>query len=84
MQQDIQVEDDATSFDAQEGLNDSNKNIVVAPHVEPPAIRRTWTVTDLSKIQKAAGSKWIFKTKKSEDGEKKFRARLVAQGFTQQ
>lgn len=44
---------------------------------------RTWTVTSLPPTRKAVGSKWVFRTKKSSDGQTQYKARLVAQGFTQ-
>jgi transposase InsO family protein len=45
---------------------------------------KTWEVVDLPKNRKAIGSKWVFKSKVSITGEKQYKARLVAQGFTQQ
>ena len=45
----------------------------------------TWTVTDLPPGRRAIGSKWVFKKKKDETGQvRKYKARLVAQGFSQQ
>lgn len=43
----------------------------------------TWELTALPKGRKAIGSKWVFKIKRNEDGLKIYKARLVAQGFTQ-
>lgn len=44
----------------------------------------TWTLTDLPSNRKSIGSKWVFKTKQDENGKVvRFKARLVAQGFTQ-
>ena len=45
---------------------------------------KTWEVANLPKGRKAIGSKWVFKSKMSANGEKQYKARLVAQGFTQQ
>ena len=39
---------------------------------------------DLPKDRKAIGSKWIFKLKKDANGSKRYKARLVAQGYAQQ
>lgn len=45
---------------------------------------KTWTLTDLPSNRKSIGSRWVFKEKKNESGEVvKYKARLVAQGFTQ-
>ena len=44
----------------------------------------TWTLVDLPPSCKPIGCKWIFKKKMKIDGTiDKFKARLVAQGFTQ-
>lgn len=45
---------------------------------------RTWTLTELPKDKRAIGCKWIFKRKKNKiTGLMKYKARLVAQGFSQ-
>ena len=45
----------------------------------------TWILTDLPPGCKPVGCKWIFKKKLRPDGTvDKYKARLVAQGFTQQ
>lgn len=44
----------------------------------------TWTLTDLPSNRKSIGSKWVFKVKLGENGNVvRYKARLVAQGFTQ-
>jgi hypothetical protein len=44
----------------------------------------TWDVVDKVEGGKEVGSKWVFKVKRLADGSiDKFKARLVAQGFTQ-
>lgn len=57
-----------------------------AKEEELQAIKRnnTWKTVNLPKNRKAIGSKWVFKSKTDENGERQFKARLVAQGFTQQ
>ena len=43
-----------------------------------------WDIVDLPKDRKAIGSKWIFKRKRDAEGNvERYKARLVAQGFTQ-
>lgn len=45
----------------------------------------TWKLTQLPTNRRAIGCKWVFKRKKDETGEvARFKARLVAQGFSQQ
>ena len=45
---------------------------------------KTWTLQDLPSGSKAIGTKWVFDIKYNLDGSlNKFKARLVAQGFTQ-
>ena len=44
----------------------------------------TWELVDLPEDWKAIGSKWVFRVKYDNQGEvKKFKGRLVAQGFSQ-
>ena len=45
---------------------------------------RTWKKEDLPEEQKAIGCRWVFERKKDEHGKiVKYKARLVAQGFSQ-
>ena len=42
-----------------------------------------WDLVEFSTYRKAVGSKWVFKTKQGADGAvKRYKARLVAQGFS--
>ena len=46
---------------------------------------KVWDLVELPKDRKTVGSKWVFKTKRSADGTvERHKARLVAQGYTQQ
>ena len=43
-----------------------------------------WDLVELPRDRKAVGSKWVYKLKKNADGSvERYKARLVAQGFTQ-
>lgn len=45
---------------------------------------QTWELKDLPPNRSSIGSKWVFKMKRDENGNvSRFKARLVAQGFTQ-
>ena len=45
---------------------------------------KTWVLSPLPPGRKAIGSRWVFKTKRHDDGTiEKFKARFVAQGFSQ-
>jgi hypothetical protein len=45
----------------------------------------TWDLVDLPEGKKSIGVKWVYKTKLNAEGEvEKYKARLVAQGFSQQ
>lgn len=59
---------------------------IVAMNEEFKAFERhkVWELTKLPEGKKAVGSKWIYKIKYNEDGTvNKYKARLVAQGFSQ-
>lgn len=45
---------------------------------------KTWSIIDLPKGKKAIGSKWVYNIKYKANGEiERFKARLVAQGYSQ-
>jgi Reverse transcriptase (RNA-dependent DNA polymerase) len=44
---------------------------------------QTWELTELPEGRKAIGSKWVYKIKEGENKDTKYKARLVAQGFSQ-
>lgn len=58
---------------------------IAAMEEELSSIRRnaTWEPTDLPAGRSMVGSKWVFKIKTDEEGNATYKARLVAQGFTQ-
>ena len=45
---------------------------------------KVWDLVELPKGRKAIGSKWVYKVKTGADGQiERYKARLVAQGFSQ-
>ncbi|KAK1603217.1 hypothetical protein QYE76_018220 [Lolium multiflorum] len=62
----------------------SSTSTVPSPPV-PPAHPMTWKLVPRPPGVNIVGSKWVFKTKQHPDGSiDKYKARLVARGFTQQ
>ena len=52
--------------------------------MEPLHANEDWDLVQLPKDTKAVGSKWVYKSKKSANGEvERHKARLVALGYTQ-
>ncbi|GJZ39743.1 putative ribonuclease H-like domain-containing protein [Tanacetum coccineum] len=52
---------------------------------EPKKLQEVWTLVDLPNEKRVIGSKWVFKNKKDERGIViRNKARLVAQGYTQE
>ncbi|GJR51717.1 putative ribonuclease H-like domain-containing protein [Tanacetum coccineum] len=52
---------------------------------EPKKLQEVWTLVDLPNGKRAIGSKWVFRNKKDERGIViRNKARLVAQGYTQE
>ena len=52
--------------------------------LESLGINDVWDLVELPEDRKAVGSKWVFKLKMNADGSvERYKARLVAQGFTQ-
>ena len=67
-------------------LCDQKDQWIIAMDQELKAIadQNTWTETELPKDRTAIGCRWVFKIKENEDkNERQYKARLVAQGFTQ-
>jgi hypothetical protein len=63
-----------------------NEEWKVAMEKELDSIRQheTWSIVDLPKGRTAIGSKWVFKIKTDTEGKILYKARLMAQGFTQE
>jgi hypothetical protein len=71
-------------WEAINGLNGQLWKEVVDKELDSLDRARTWDVVDKVEEGKEVGSKWVFKVKRLADGSiDKFKARLVAQSFTQ-
>ena len=56
----------------------------ITKELESMATQNVWSRTTKPPNAKVIGSKWVFKIKRDKDGKiEKYKARLVAQGFTQ-
>ena len=44
---------------------------------------QTWSLVELPKGKRALTNKWVYKLKEEEDGQKRYKARLMVKGFTQ-
>lgn len=66
--------------------SENNKKRIEAMNEEISSLKNnnTWTLVDVPKNKNIVSCKWVFKTKRNLDGEvTKFKARLVARGFSQ-
>ncbi|RVW45699.1 Retrovirus-related Pol polyprotein from transposon RE1 [Vitis vinifera] len=68
----------------QEALKISEWKKAVQDEIDALEKNETWTITDLPVGKRPVGCKWIFTIKYKADGSvERFKARLVARGFTQ-
>ncbi|GJX92348.1 putative ribonuclease H-like domain-containing protein [Tanacetum coccineum] len=62
-----------------------SKNLEEYGFEEPKKLQEVWTLVDLPNGKRAIGTKWVFRNKKDERGIViRNKARLVAQGYTQE
>lgn len=80
----ICVEDDPTNFGEAMSRSDG-KRWLMAMEEEMRALHenKTWDLVELPRDGNLVGCKWVFKVKHKFNGEKEYRARLVAKGFSQ-
>lgn len=73
--------------DYEEAMSSKDRNKwIIAMQEEMESLKKnsTWELTDLPEKREAIGCKWVFKVKKNEKGVvQRYKARLVAQGFSQ-
>ena len=75
---------DPTSWKEATTSTDKTKWVDAMEEVESLHVNKVWDLVELPKDRKAVGSKWVYKTKISANGTiERYKARLVAQGFSQ-
>ncbi|RVW84320.1 Copia protein [Vitis vinifera] len=80
----ISLDDTQVPNTIQEALKISEWKKAVQDEIDALEKNGTWTITDLPVGKRPVGCKWIFTIKYKADGSvEKFKARLVARGFTQ-
>lgn len=79
------VENDPTTIDEAKNRDDWPQwKEAIQSECKSLTKNETWKVCDLPKDRKAITNKWVFKLKRKADGQiDKYKARLVARGFTQ-
>ncbi|RVX21666.1 Retrovirus-related Pol polyprotein from transposon TNT 1-94 [Vitis vinifera] len=80
----ISLDDTQVPNTIQEALKISEWKKAVQDEIDALEKNGTWTITDLPVGKRPVGCKWIFTIKYKADGSiERFKARLVARGFTQ-
>jgi transposase InsO family protein len=81
----VASEEDPNSFkQAMESADADEWKIAIKEELDAIESNGTWELVDLPAGRKAIGSKWVFKTKRNDEGNPvKRKARCVAQGFSQ-
>jgi hypothetical protein len=82
--EEIQMESDPTSFEeAMRGAHSSKWLEAMEDEMRSMNTNRVWDLEEILKGAKTIGCKWVYKTKCDFKGNiERFRARLVAKGFT--
>jgi hypothetical protein len=81
----IQMEDNPTSFEEAMRSEHSSKWLdAMEDEIKSMSTNKVWDLEEIPKGAKAVGCKWVYKTKYDSQGNiDKFKARLVANGYTQ-
>jgi hypothetical protein len=82
--EEIQMEGDLTSFEEAMRSDHSSKWLeTMEDKMRSMSINKVWDLEEISKGAKTVGCKWVYKTKCDSKGNiEKFKARLMAKGFT--
>lgn len=67
----------------EDALNQKEWKLAMNSEMESMNEHKVWELVELPKNKKLVNSKWVFKEKTGSDNSVQFKARLVAQGFTQ-
>ena len=79
-----EIEEPSTIEEAIAGSNPEEWKAAADSEYQSLIENDTWELVDLPEDRKAIGSKWVFRVKYDNQGEvKKFKGRLIAQGFSQ-
>uniref|UniRef100_A0A6V7JMB6 Reverse transcriptase Ty1/copia-type domain-containing protein n=1 Tax=Bracon brevicornis TaxID=1563983 RepID=A0A6V7JMB6_9HYME len=83
--QDVQAQEEPISYEeAMDGPDAEKWRIAMDEELNSLMSNNTWSVQQLPKGKSAVGCKWVFKIKRHADGRPdRYKARLVAQGFSQ-
>ena len=77
--------DPTSRKEALDSDNGSEWGKAMEKEIESLYANEVWDLVELPKDRKAVGSKWVFKTKRNANGTvERYKARLVAQGYSQQ
>ena len=79
------IEEPKTIEEALSGLNSKQWSKATKEEIDSLSKNETWELVDLPSGKNIVGSKWIFKHKRDANGNiNRFKARLVAQGYSQE
>jgi hypothetical protein len=83
--EEIQIEGDPTSFEEVMRSAHSSKWLdAMEDEMRSMSVNKVWDLEEISKGAKAVGCKWVYKMKCDSNGNiERFKARLMAKGFTQ-
>ena len=80
----VDINEPSTIREAWEGDYYTHWRNATASEYESLMSNHTWDLVPLSKGKNVVGSRWVFKVKRNNDGTvDRFKARLVAQGYSQ-
>ncbi|XP_070050183.1 uncharacterized protein [Nicotiana tomentosiformis] len=75
---------DSEPMNFDEAVTDKRLRQAMEEEIESIEKNNTWELTTLPKGHRTIGLKWVYKTKKNDDGDvERYKARLVAKGYKQ-